>query len=390
MAFAILGIGTSVPDTIITQTDALNIARSLCCRTKAHETWLPSMYEGTGIETRRLCLGADLVRDVLDGTRHSGSIFLPSGASDDRGPTTAQRMRHYAHAAPPLALAASQQALGRSGITAAEITHVVTVSCTGFLAPGVDMALIRGLGLAADVQRTHVGYMGCHGAINGMRVAEAVAASEPGARVLLCAVELCSIHYHYGWDPQKMIANAIFADGAAACVGWRAGDDSPPWMPRAAPRGRPRGTIVPRSPTDQWTAVASGSCLLPNSADAMTWTIGDHGFEMTLSRRVPALIAAHLRPWLETWLERHGLTLAEVASWAVHPGGPRILSAVEEALRLPAAATAASRAVFAEFGNMSSPTVLFILDRLQRDAAPRPCLALGFGPGLMAEVLLLR
>ncbi len=273
-------------------------------------------------------------------------------------------MQHYAQSAPPLALTAAKNALDRSGLSPAELTHLVTVSCTGFLAPGVDIALIRSLGLGATVQRTHVGYMGCHGALNGLRVARALADSDPGARVLLCAVELCSIHYHYGWDPQKMIANAIFGDGAAAVVS------------------------VPGA--EAWHVAASGSCLIPNSTDAMTWAIGDHGFEMTLSKRVPGLIAAHLQPWLKSWLGGQGLSPEDVASWAVHPGGPRILSAVEETLRLPASALAASREVFAEFGNMSSPTVLFILDRLRREDAPRPCVALGFGPGLMAEALLLR
>src|SRR5437773_11629928 len=120
----------------------------------------------------------------------------------------------------------------------------------------------------------------------------------------------------------------------------------------------------------------------------MTWSVGDHGFEMTLSKRVPGLIAAHLRPWLEAWLRPHGLAPADVASWAVHPGGPRILTAVEEALGLDRSATAVSREVLATCGNMSSPTVLFILDRLQRAGAARPCVALGFGPGLAAEAAL--
>ena len=120
----------------------------------------------------------------------------------------------------------------------------------------------------------------------------------------------------------------------------------------------------------------------------MAWTVGDRGFEMTLSRRVPNKIAAHLRPWLEEWLSDSGLTLADVESWAVHPGGPKIVSAVEEALALSAEALAPSRGVFADYGNMSSPTVLFILKRLREQNAPRPCVALGFGPGLVAEAAL--
>ena len=120
----------------------------------------------------------------------------------------------------------------------------------------------------------------------------------------------------------------------------------------------------------------------------MALTVGDHGFQMTLSRRVPGLIAARLRPWLEGWLGNNGLSLADVRSWAVHPGGPKIVSAVGESLGLTAGALAPSLAVFAEYGNMSSPTVLFIVRRLREADAPRPCVALGFGPGLVAEAAL--
>jgi predicted naringenin-chalcone synthase len=368
MTLAILGLGTALPTTTISQDDALRLARCLCCRTDEHATWLPTMYGGTGIRTRRLALGADLIRDLLGGTRESCSPFLPTGAPDDRGPTTAERMEHYARLAPPLALAAGRRALDAAGLAGLDITHLVTVSCTGFVAPGIDLALIEGLDLAWTVERTHVGYMGCHGGLNGLRVARAFTGSAPRSRVLLVAVELCSLHYHYGWDPQRMVANALFADGAAALVG----------VPTEA------------AGADAWQVVANGSCLIPRSAEAMTWIVGDHGFAMTLSKRVPGLIAEHLRPWLRSWLGEQGLDLGDVASWVVHPGGPRILEGVEEGLALPRDALAASREVFAECGNMSSPTVLFILDRLRRAGGSRPCVLLGFGPGLMAEAALVR
>ncbi len=368
MSFSILGIGTALPAAVLSQPDAFRIAQALGRPTEEQATWLPSMYGGTGVATRRTSLGEAVLRDVLDGTKHTGSPYLPTGLPGDRGPTTARRMQHYAELAPPLAVQAAAAALSPSGLKASELTHLVTVSCTGFVAPGVDLALIRTLGLAATVQRTHVGYMGCHGALNGLRVARAFAAEGPEARVLLCAVELCTLHYHYGWEVQKVIANALFADGAAAVVGAPAD---------AAPSGA-------------WRAEATGSCLVPDSANAMGWTVGDHGFEMSLSRQVPRLIATHLRPWMESWLGRNGVALEEVGSWAVHPGGPRILDAVEEGLVLPRGSMDVSRAVLSEFGNMSSPTVLFILDRLRAAGAPRPCVALGFGPGLMAEAVLFR
>jgi predicted naringenin-chalcone synthase len=368
MSFAILGLGTALPATAVGPAETLRIARTVCPRSEEQATWLPAMHAGTGVVMRHSVLGADVVDDIVRGTRRSGSPYLPTGAPDDRGPTTAERMRHYAALAPPLALRAAAAALAESGLAPGALTHLVTVSCTGFAAPGVDRVLIAELGLAPTVERTQVGYMGCHGALNGLRVARAFTAADPAARVLLCAVELCTLHYHYGWDPPKVIANALFADGAAAAVGAPAD---------AAPPGA-------------WRVAATGSRLLPDSADAMTWTVGDHGFEMTLSKQVPRLIAAHLRPWLEGWLASNGLALTDVPSWAIHPGGPRILEAAVEALRLPRAATAAAREVFAACGNMSSPTLLFILDRLRAAGAPRPCVALGFGPGLMAEAALLR
>ncbi len=368
---AFLGLGTAVPSTVISQDDGHAIARVLCCRTPEQETWLPTMYQGTGIDTRRLVLPQELVRDLLDGTRLSGSVFLPRDTDDDSGPTTAQRMEHYARLAPPLAVAASRKALEQSAIDARTITHLITVTCTGFIAPGLDLALIRGLNLPPTVERTQVGFMGCHGALNGLRVARAFSLADPSAKILLCATELCSLHYFYGWNPQKIIANALFSDGAASIVATGAG-------------------VGFTGPMDAWRVTATASCLIPDSTTAMTWTVGNHGFEMTLSKRVPGLIAENLRPFLETWLGKQGLTLSQIGSWAIHPGGPRILTAVEEALALPPSATAVSRQVFAENGNMSSPTVLFILDRLRRLGAARPCVAMGFGPGLMAEMVLLQ
>ena len=130
-----------------------------------------------------------------------------------------------------------------------------------------------------------------------------------------------------------------------------------------------------------WQLARNGSNLFPASEDAMAWRIGNHGFEMTLSPRVPELIAGQLRPWIETWLSREGMALAEVQSWAIHPGGPRVVSQVAAALSLGDNAVAMSQQVLSEYGNMSSATILFILRRLMAQDAPRPCVALAFGPG---------
>jgi prepilin-type processing-associated H-X9-DG protein len=363
MTLTLLGLGTALPGTAIRQEDALGIARRLVRPSPEQESWLPALYAGSGILTRHLALPAAVIRDVLDGTRHTGSPFLPTGEADARGPTTPQRMEHYARLAPPLALESSGRALASAGVAAHEVTHLVTVSCTGLAAPGVDRELIEGLGLPGTVERTNVGFMGCHAALNGLRVAAGLA-SNPASRVLLCATELCSLHYHYGWCPEKLVANALFADGSAAIVAAREG------------------------PAEAWRLSASGACLVPDSADAMTWVIGTHGFEMTLSRAVPGLIARYLRPFLQQWLGKQGMKVDEVRSWAVHPGGPRILAAAEEALGLPQEALSASREVLARCGNMSSPTLLFILDEMRRRGERPPCVALGFGPGLAVEAAL--
>jgi predicted naringenin-chalcone synthase len=368
MSFAILALGTAVPPTTLTQAEAVNLARILCARTPEQASWLPDLYNGSGVFRRHIAFAPAVIRDILEGTRTSRSIFLPSGQSTDRGPTSGDRMRHYAEQAPTLALRAAHQALGRSGITASDVTHLVTVSCTGFRAPGVDIALIRGLHLSPEVGRTHLGFMGCHGAVNALRVAGAFTGSDPMACVLVCAVELCALHYHYGWDPQKMVANALFADGAAAVV----------------------GVSEVKAGRADWRMSATGSCLFPESGDAMTWAIGDHEFEMTLSKLVPGLILANLQPWLLRWLGNHGLGLRDIGSWAVHPGGPRILDAVRDSLGLAEGDLTPSREVLACCGNMSSPTLLFILDRLLERGAARPCVALAFGPGLVVEAVLFR
>ncbi len=365
MSLAILGIGTAVPPANYDQREALCIAQALSCKTEEQTTWLPNMYGHTGIDKRHICLGRAVLDDVVNGTTHSKSVYLPKMTDDDRGPTTRERMQSYVEQAPLLALAAAAKALQQAQMPAAAITHLITVSCTGFSAPGWDVTLVRELGLSPTTQRTHVGFMGCHGALNGLRVARAFVDADPQAKVLLCATELCTVHYHYPWDPQKVIANAIFGDGSAALVG-----------------------VAGAATEHTWRLSASGSYLVPDTGNAMTWDVGDHGFIMTLAKKVPEIICRSLRAFLEPWLADLGLSIAEIRSWAVHPGGPKILDAVGESLGLPPHLLLPARAVFAAYGNMSSPTALFILDHLQKHGNKPPCVALGFGPGLNVEAAL--
>ena len=356
MSFAIWGVGTALPEESATQGRAADLINRASGYDEEQSRWVESLYRGAGVDRRHLLM-----------LEHIEEILSSPGAPPY---SMAWRMGRYDEAIRPLSLEAAARALDSSGMGPEEITHLVTVSCTGFAAPGFDLALFEGLGLRADVQRTHVGFMGCHGALNGLRVANAFASSDDSARVLVCAAELPSLHFRYEPDPRLSVVNALFADGAAAVVG--------------------RADSSPGDGSDGWRLVASGSALVPGTADAMSWKIGDNGFEMTLSARVAGHIVENLRPWLAGWLEGRGLSVSDVASWAIHPGGPRILDAVETALGLPRSATAESREILASFGNMSSPTVLFILDRLRRRRAPRPCVSLAFGPGLAIEAALFR
>ena len=363
MTTSILGLGLALPEHSISQADAAACAVASCVATDKQRQLAPRLYQRSGVQTRY----SVLLNSSTNGVSASQTYYAPSSEQHPLGPTTAERMQTYRQNAGDLACRAAVQSLERSGIEAQAITHLVTVSCSGFDAPGVDIQLIEQLGLSPRVSRTQVGFMGCHGALNGLRVAKAYAQADPQARVLLVAVELCSLHYQYGWTNERIVSNSLFADGAAAIV-----------------VGETEGKAE-----ELWSVGADLAEIIPHSQDAMTWRIGDNGFEMTLSAAVPELIRQHLKPRLTEWLAGHGLTLDDIAGWAIHPGGPRILQACQQALDLSDAALAPSYDVLRRCGNMSSPTVFFVLDALQQRGVEGATLALGFGPGLAIEASLL-
>lgn len=365
MSFVILGIGTATPRHQIRQRDAADLAAAFTLGDAGHDRTVAAIYRQTRIRTR----GSVLLDDP--GTRPYAQSFFPvADGPEFAGPTTAERMQRYAAEAGPLAIAASRRALDAASTPPASVTHLVTCSCTGFANPGVDLEIIAALGLAPTVSRTHVGFMGCHGAFNAIRVAAALAASEVQGVVLVVCVELCSLHFQYGSRSDLVVANSIFADGAGAVVGVGPGH----------PRGGRQGA---------WAVARQWSRLVPDSTGEMGWTIGDHGFEMNLSARVPSVISRTIREFVDAALAECGLDADAVGGWAVHPGGPRVLTSVQESLALPPTALAASQRVLADHGNMSSATMLFILEQLLEEPAASPCVAMAFGPGLTVELALL-
>ena len=289
----------------------------------------------------------------------SQSFYMPGQSV----PSTAERMEQYRDHARLLAIQAAKSALSRAAVDPSSITHLVTASCTGFDSPGPEQDLIGELGIPVCVRRTNIGFMGCHAAINALSVAEAFVRAEPTARVLICCVELCTLHLSHTSDPGRQVAHALFADGAAASV-----------IANSSAAAQIRRT---------------GSMMIPDSRDQMSWRVGDHGFEMSLSPQVPGTLARSVPPWIATFLASEGFAPGCIGSWAIHPGGPRLLSTLTAALELPHDACAISRDVLRRHGNMSSATVLFILEALLKENALKPILALAFGPGLAGEAVLL-
>ena len=315
-------------------------------------TLFERMAERSGIAHRYAVLEAGRVeRGEVD-----SAGFYRRGAF----PSTAARMRLYEEAAPALAA----QAVARLGLDPAGVTHLIVASCTGFSAPGLDLQIARRLGLRADVERTLVGFMGCAAAVPALRAARHIVRSEPDARVLVVCCELSSLHLQESAALEQVLSFLLFADGCAA----------------ALVTAEPSGLAL----EDFRNAV------IPDSAGLITWNVGDTGFEMHLGGQVPGRIAAVLRDEAERGgadgLLR-GVPASAFGLWAVHAGGRTVLDAVEQGLGLADGALRHSRGVLRDFGNMSSATVMFVLERILREAPPPGTTGLGmaFGPGMVAE-----
>ena len=378
MPAIIRGFGGSVPAGSISMDQAADFAARTSAMPEAMHRKVHALYRKAGISKR----GSVLINPLLPQKNGFQDFYSISTDAEDRGPTTADRLHRFQREAPALASNAANDALTASSMRPESITHLITVTCTGFYAPGLDIDLINQLKLSPSTERIQVGFMGCHASINAFRVAQALCESDATHNVLVCCVELCSLHYQYGMDTDSIVSNAIFADGASALV--ISGTE-------ADAEGEDTETRYPESNTAKLGIIAAtGSVLVANSTDAMTWRIGNHGFCMTLSAEVPDLITSQLRACIEPWLAQHGLTIQEVNGWAIHPGGSRILNAAQQSLDLNHTQIFPSRSVLYDHGNMSSATLPFILNRLSVERVEKPWVMLGFGPGLEIEIALIR
>lgn len=367
---------TIVPDTALRQEEVRDVFAAQPDLGRLAKRIVTASFNGSGIETRytvleELSLSADVeTSSFFD--RDSGAILSPG---------TKVRNEIYVREAWKLYIEAARRAVDADpDISTADITHVITVSCTGFYAPGPDYEIVRALSLPDSVQRYHFGFMGCYACMPALKAASQFCAADADAVVLVVSVELCTLHLRSTEDPDMIVATSLFADGAAA------------------------GFVTARdfdSATPGFSLDGFHTGIIPDGKEDMAWTIGDEGFEMVLSTAVPQLIGENiidaLRPLYageDSLAEAFddGTVGEQVAHWAIHPGGRSILDRVEERLALSERQMHPAREVLRQYGNMSSATVLFVLRRILEDEGARAgerVVAMAFGPGLTAESALM-
>lgn len=362
-------IGTAVPDFYASQQHAAEFMADLLQFDERERRRLMTLYRYTRIEKRHTVMA--------DYTRPPGEFtFYPNTPGMEPFPTVSQRMGVYRQEAVPLALKAIHNCFSSyPDFDPQTITHLITVSCTGLYAPGPDIEIIEALGLPTTTQRLAINFMGCYGAFNGLKAANAIVRAEPEAKVLVVCVELCTIHFQKKTDTDYLLSNALFADGSAAVL----------------VESKPR--------PDQSFRLRSFYCdLLPEGKDAMAWHVSDFGFEMTLTAEVPNHIQRGIGQLMQRLLTQCDLTLSDIGQYALHPGGRRILEVIEAELGITANDDRYAYNVLRQYGNMSSATVLFVLKAIWEDLhsgaaevdTNRPnILSCAFGPGLTLEAMVL-
>jgi predicted naringenin-chalcone synthase len=373
---ALRAISTAVPSTVLVQEEVRDVFAAQPGLNRLAQRIVATSFNVSGIETRHTVL-----EELSWDARPEEPVFFDIESRELLLPGTKARNELYAEHATRLYVGAGRAAIEACpGVEASDITHVVTVSCTGFYAPGPDFMVARELGLDAGVERYHLGFMGCYAAIPALRLAKQFCEADASAVVLVISVELCTLHLRSSNDPDTIVASSLFADGAAA------------------------GIVTARSPEPGERAFdldRFATRITPTGEGDMAWKIGDHGFEMVLSNAIPAIIDEHITGAIEPLVD-HDSALADalatdassdaIEHWAIHPGGRSILDKVESRLQLTEAQLVPARETLRDYGNMSSATVLFVLRNILHSAAAGDgdrVVAMAFGPGLTVESALM-
>ncbi|MEK3721336.1 type III polyketide synthase [Paenibacillus sp. FSL H8-0034] len=355
---AILGIGTAVPEFRIDQADTAHRLAEALRDSPDSARWAKRIFKQCGVETRYTC--EPNLLESADSCR-----YFPRGTIQD-APSTRDRMQTYKRESVPLSLDAAHKALLDGNIKTSDITHLFTVSCTGQFLPGLDTVLANQLGLAADVNRTPLNFLGCAAGLKAISLSRQVLLGNPSAKVLIVCVELCTLHIQPSSQREALFAASFFGDGASACIIGAPGPDH----------------------KDVFQLDNGRSVLLPDCADEMVWEVGNYGFDLYLSPNIPKLIASLIPAEVEHLLD--GKPNPEL--WAIHPGGRGIVDSIQSLFKLTDEQTRPSRTILRDYGNVSSATLLFVLNEMKQElkskgSGPANGIALAFGPGLTAELI---
>ncbi|MCY9668414.1 type III polyketide synthase [Paenibacillus alginolyticus] len=357
---AILGIGTAVPENRLDQADTSQRLAQALSEHPDSMRWAKRIFKQCGVETRYTC-EPNLLESAED-----CRYFLHK--SNHTIPSTAERMETYKRESVPLALHAARNALLDGKVDVSDITHLITVSCTGQFLPGMDAELVQRLGLAVTVNRIPLNFLGCAAGLKAVCLSRQIVSSDPLANVLIVCVELCTLHIQPSIEREALFGASFFGDGASACI---------------------VGTAEPTH-NEIFQLGDIHSVLLPDSAEEMVWEVGNYGFDLYLSPNIPKLIGKFIPEQVERLIS--GRQKPEI--WAIHPGGKGIIDTLENMFGLTEEQTRPSRAVLKNYGNMSSATILFVLNEMRQELKKRGIgpvngLSLAFGPGLTCEMIMI-
>lgn len=359
MGAYLTSIGTAVPSNKYLQEDIAHFMCENMPLTDQEQKKLKLLYRATGIHQRH---------SVLDdfGKQKGSFLFFENTKDMEPAPNTSTRMALYRSEATELAKEAIKNAL-KEQHNMSSFTHIITVSCTGMHAPGLDVDLIKALGLNNNINRLSINFVGCYAALNALGVAKQICNSQKSTKILLVSVELCTIHLQQNNNDDNILAHSLFSDGAAAAI-----------ISNASQQGALELT-------------SNASFLSNNGKEDMAWQIGDFGFEMALSSYVPDIIRSGIKDLTEKLISEQNITLDDIKHYAIHPGGKKILEAIELELELDKEVNKTSYQVLRNYGNMSSATVLFVLQQtMSHVKSDDRVLSFAFGPGLTLESLLLK
>lgn len=357
----IISIGTAVPGFRHEQQSIFDFMHRVFALPEAEKRRLRYMYSLGGIDTRYSVI-PDYSRPMNEWK------FYPRAENLEPFPSLEQRMSWYQKHAAPLSVKATRKCLDGK-IQQSEITHLITVSCTGMSAPGLDLQLMELLDLPGNIDRTSINFMGCYAAIHAMKIAHHICNNEPSATVLVVCTELCTLHFQRDASMDNMASSLLFGDGSAAML--ITGNDH----------------ILPGIVVEDFY-----SEVIPKGKKDMAWELSSSGFLMTLSGYLPELIQEDFQTLVNRALKRKHLDQHDIGEWCIHPGGRKILEAIEKSLGIQKADLEESYQVLRDHGNMSSPTILFVLqkflNRHLHEKEKRKIFGAAFGPGLTMETFI--